>query len=165
MDAVSTTAATRAPRWLRVAGGLLVALAVALMTAWACGVIYYGALPHARVGAALALGFAAATGLAFALTPRRRRTLAGFVVAFAIVLGWWLAIPASNERDWQPEVSVTPWATVEGDRAHHGQLRFQGSRRSRSRSRRAGSGASSTPRSPGSSSSTSSCTWRPTSAT
>ena len=34
---------------------------------------------------------------------------------FALLVVWWLRIPASNLRDWQPEVSVTPWATIEGE--------------------------------------------------
>jgi len=37
------------------------------------------------------------------------------VVVFAVLVTWWLGIPASNERDWQPEVAVTPWVTQNGD--------------------------------------------------
>ena len=85
------------------------------MTAWATGAIYYSNLPWPRVRAALAIAFAVGTLVAFVARPRLK-TLAGFGVVFAAVLAWWLAIPASNTRDWQPDVAVTPWATIDGDR-------------------------------------------------
>jgi hypothetical protein len=44
-----------------------------------------------------------------------RRGVVSVGVLFLIVLMWWFQIPASNERDWQPEVAVTPWAEREGD--------------------------------------------------
>jgi hypothetical protein len=95
------------------------------MTAWAAGALYYARPGGSRVGAVLAVVFAAGTALAFLLLPRRRRTLAGFAVAWALVLVWWLALPATNDRDWQPEVAVSPWATVDGDRVTiHGVRNF-----------------------------------------
>jgi hypothetical protein len=106
----------RVSLWLRGVVAVLLGLLVAVMTAWAAGAIYYSDLPGTRLRAVLAIGFVVATALAFLLLPRRRRTLAGFLVVFALLVVWWLRIPASNSRDWQPEVSVTPWATIEGDR-------------------------------------------------
>jgi hypothetical protein len=41
--------------------------------------------------------------------------LLGFFVAFAMVFALWLQIPASNERDWQPEVAMTPHGMINGD--------------------------------------------------
>ena len=102
--------------WLRGIFAVLVGLIVAVMTAWAAGAIYYSNLPGSRLRAGLAIGFVVATGLAFVLLPRRRRTLAGFLVAFALLVVWWRGIPASNDRDWQPDVAVTPWAAIDGDR-------------------------------------------------
>ena len=32
---------------------------------------------------------------------------------FALVLGWWRALRPSNGRDWQPDVSVLPYADLE----------------------------------------------------
>lgn len=105
--------------------GVLVGLVVAGMTAWVAGAIYYGDIGGSRARLALAAGFVAATALAFLLSPCRRRTLAGFLVAFAIVVVWWLRIPASNDRDWQAEVSVTPWAEISGERVTiHGVRNF-----------------------------------------
>jgi Domain of unknown function (DUF4105) len=59
--------------------------------------------------------YAALTLLAFIFLPRRRRTLLGSVVAFALLVFLFFQIPASNGRDWQPEVAMTPYATVNGD--------------------------------------------------
>ena len=88
-------------------------LAVAGMTAWAALAIRYSDLTSARL---LAVLFAAGTLLAFALLPRRGHTLVGFLAAFAVVLAWWLRIPPSNDRDWQPEVAVLPSVTIDGER-------------------------------------------------
>jgi hypothetical protein len=59
------------------------------------------------------------------LTRRRGRTLVGYLIVFAALLALWFQIPASNERDWQTDVSVTPYATVNGDRVTiHGVRNF-----------------------------------------
>jgi Domain of unknown function (DUF4105) len=100
---------------LRVAGVLVVALVVAGMTSWSAAALYYSRPGGTRVGAILAIGFLVGTALAFLVLPRRRRTLVGFLVAFVVVLVWWLQVPASNDHDWQPEVAVTPWASRNGD--------------------------------------------------
>ena len=116
-------------RWARLAGrlvlGLVLGVVVAGMTAWGAGAIYYAPVPGPTVRAALALAFAVGTALAFLLLPRRRRTLVGFAVLFALLVVAWRQIPASNDRDWQPEVAVAPWATIDGDRVTiHGVRNF-----------------------------------------
>jgi hypothetical protein len=65
--------------------------------------------------AGLAGLFVLAPVLAFVSVPRRLRTMAGFLVVFAGIVAWWLSIPASNERTWQPDVAVLPYATVKGE--------------------------------------------------
>ncbi len=100
----------------RVARTVLVALAVAAMAAWAALAIDYSDLPSARLRTTLAIAFATGTALAFAVLPRRSRTLVGFLVAFALVVGWWLHITPSNDREWQPEVSRLAYADVDGER-------------------------------------------------
>lgn len=59
--------------------------------------------------------YAAITLLAFIFLPQRRRTLLGSAVAFALLVLLFFQIPASNERDWQPEVANAPYATINGD--------------------------------------------------
>ena len=93
----------------------LLGIIIAGMTAWATGAIYYSPLPGESLRAALAALFALATALAFLLLHNRRRTSAGFLIAFALLLFLFFQIPASNDRDWQPEVAVTPYADINGD--------------------------------------------------
>jgi hypothetical protein len=54
----------------------------------------------------------------FALVGRysNRRTRLGFLAACAAVLVWWLLMPPSNSRNWQPDVAVLPWADIQGNR-------------------------------------------------
>src|SRR5262249_1972740 len=74
----------------RIVGAALCGLAVAGMTAWAALAIRYSDLPSARILGAL---FAVGTLLAFVLLPRRRRTLVGFLIVFALIVVWWRHIP------------------------------------------------------------------------
>jgi Domain of unknown function (DUF4105) len=105
-----------ARRALRAAGIACLALLIAGMTAWAGLAIYYSDLSGERLRLGLAGAFALGTLAAFLFLPNRRRTLLGFLAAFAVVLLWWSSIEPSNERDWQAEVAVLPYATRDGDR-------------------------------------------------
>jgi hypothetical protein len=103
-------------RWaLRAAGMAGLALLIGGMTAWATLAIYYSDLPGEPLRLGLAAAFALGTLGAFLFLRHRRRTLLGFLAAFAAVLLWWTSIAPSNERDWQTEVAVLPYATPEGD--------------------------------------------------
>jgi hypothetical protein len=93
----------------------LVGVVVAAMTAWSAGAIYYSPLLDESLRSVLAAAFIIATALAFILRRNRRRTLFYFVIAFTILVGLFFQIPASNDRDWQPEVAVTPYVTLKGD--------------------------------------------------
>ena len=96
-------------------GRILIGIIVTGMTAWCAGAIYYSPLPGASLRALFAGGFVVVTALAFLLLPQRRRTLLGFFAAFGLLVALWLQIPASNDRDWQPEVAVAPYATISED--------------------------------------------------
>jgi hypothetical protein len=76
--------------------------------------IYYSDMANESLRIGLAVTFALAVVGLFLLL-RARLALAGFAVAFAIVLLWWIAIEPSNERDWQTDVAVLPYATRDGD--------------------------------------------------
>ncbi|MGH6895788.1 MAG: DUF4105 domain-containing protein [Geminicoccaceae bacterium] len=104
-----------ATAWLRALGIACLGLAVAGATVWGALAIYYSDLGGEPVRLGLAAAFALGTLLAFVLLRNRRRTLLGFCVAFAILLVWWTSIQPSNERAWQTEVAVLPYATREGD--------------------------------------------------
>jgi hypothetical protein len=108
------TSTSRARSAVRIATRLVIGLVVLLMTAWGAAALSYADLGSARVATALALAFAIGVGAVFILLPGRW-ALAAFVVLFGTLVLWWLQIPASNDRDWQTEVKVTPYATVAGD--------------------------------------------------
>ena len=85
------------------------------MTAWATLAIYYSDLPGAPLRIGLAAAFMLGTVAAFLVLRNCRRAMLGFSAAFAVVLLWWTSIEPSNERDWQTEVAVLPYATRDGD--------------------------------------------------
>ena len=99
----------------KIVGVLLLGAVVTGMTLWAMGALYYMPLLP-RLRGLLALAFGAATAVAFLGLPRRRWTLLGFGLVWVALVLWWSIIPASNSRDWQPDVAVLPYAALEGDR-------------------------------------------------
>ena len=84
------------------------------MTVWGVGALYYSPLVPEKWRPIAAAGYAAITALAFVFLPRRGRTVLGSVFVFGILVILFFQIPASNSRDWQPDVAVTPYATING---------------------------------------------------
>ena len=85
------------------------------ITLWGVGALYFSPLLPARWRAFAAASYGTASILAFALLPLPGRTAIAALAIFAVLVLLFLRIPASNDRDWQPDVSVTPHATVNGD--------------------------------------------------
>lgn len=81
---------------------------------WPTLAIYWSNLPWPWARQALALAFLVfgIWALWFARTPRMRLV---FAALFLGVLAWWLSIPASDDREWRPEVARMPRATIDGD--------------------------------------------------
>lgn len=100
---------------MKVAAWILTGIVVAAMTIWGAGMLYFSPLAPESVRAVVAGGFAALTVVAFLFLPRRERTLIGFAVIFALLVGLYFQISASNNRDWQREVAELPYATINGD--------------------------------------------------
>lgn len=100
---------------LRIFRYVLVGLILLGMTAWGALAIYYSNLTPAALRTALASAFALGTIIVLLFVRPRRRAVLGFLIVFAGVLLWWLAIPPSQNRDWQPDVAVLPFATFAGD--------------------------------------------------
>jgi hypothetical protein len=94
---------------------ILAIATIAGMTIWAVGALYYSPMLPEAWRAGVAASYAVITVLAFLFLRRRRRTAVVAAVAFALLVGWFLRIPASNHRDWEQEVAQTPYATVNGD--------------------------------------------------
>jgi hypothetical protein len=101
--------------WGRLTARILGGLVLAGLIGWSMLAIYHSDLPAtARPLVAMLFGLAAVLALLF-IRPLRRGILV-IVGGFALVVVWWLAIPPSNTRDWQPDVRELPYATVEGSK-------------------------------------------------
>jgi hypothetical protein len=97
----------------------LLALMLVVTTLWAVLAIYFGDSHTDMVQTSSAaivgfLGLATIISLGF---PRwRNRFLVGYSLLFMLILsGWLLVVQPSNERQWQADLAVLPFATVEGD--------------------------------------------------
>ena len=90
-------------------------VAIAAMTIWAVGALYYSPILPEKWRALAAGSYAGLTVFSFIGLPRRGRTAIVAVAAFAVLVGLFFWIPASNDRDWQPEVENLPYATISGD--------------------------------------------------
>src|SRR5215510_11958016 len=69
----------------------------------------HGTPPRTVVAAIVAL-----IPLVLVVILRRRRVgLIIFLLAFAAVLGWYFSLKPSHDRDWQRDVALLPYATIE----------------------------------------------------
>jgi len=96
---------------LTVSGVTLVALLV-----WMSFAVHYSPLAPAWLRTALSVIVPAGGVAALVFVRPHRRAALGIVAAFSLILAAWLAIPPSNQRDWQPDVAVLAFAEVRGDR-------------------------------------------------
>lgn len=86
-----------------------------LLVAWGAGALYFSQPPWPWLRYALAIGFAA-FGIWALWVSRRRYASIIFVVAFIVLVAWWVSIPPSHDREWRTEVAVMPRARIDGDR-------------------------------------------------
>jgi hypothetical protein len=104
-----------AGRSIRYAGRGLLGLAVVIMTLWGVMAIYYSNLGPGALRIFLCVVFGGAAAVSFIFLPRRGLTFAVFLVVFAGLMWWWSTIRPSNDRLWQKDVAVLPYAVVTGD--------------------------------------------------
>ena len=100
------------------AGLVLLAVLTAAAGVWGALALFYSGPQVDGLPYVLAAAFAAAslaTLLALTIGRWRWRTLATYVALFAVLVLWWRGIEPSNERDWQADVAVLPYATIDGD--------------------------------------------------
>jgi hypothetical protein len=102
-------------RLLRLAGRILFGLVLAVLALWCTMAVYYSNLPWSWLGTVAALAFLIGTAAVFVLVRPRRRAQLIFLGAVAVVIVWFLLIPPSNNRDWQPDVAVLPYAEINQD--------------------------------------------------
>jgi len=101
-----------------VAGQGLLGLLLVGTGAWGALALTYSGPRDEALRTALAAGWALASlaaSVAVAMPRWRRRALGAYVALFAVLLAWWLGIEPSNQRDWQRDVAVLPYADIDGD--------------------------------------------------
>lgn len=92
---------------------LVFTLVIAVLTVWASLAIYYSNISSEGARSGIAIGFTLCTAAAFLFFKKRFWTFIGFLIIFCLVVAWWLTIKPSNDRDWQPDVAVLPYASVQ----------------------------------------------------
>ncbi len=97
---------------------LLLGLLIVMAGGWGVLAITFAGpadttLRNSLAGAVAITTLAALVGLG--LRRWRGRSLAAYLILFAGLLTWWWRVEPSNERDWQTDVSVLPYATIDGD--------------------------------------------------
>jgi hypothetical protein len=90
-------------------------IVITAMMLWCTGALYYAPLLPESWRAMAAGTFALIAVLTFLFLPRRGRTTIGAIVIFVVIVIAFFRIPASNDRDWQPDVSRLPYATMQGN--------------------------------------------------
>jgi Domain of unknown function (DUF4105) len=93
--------------------GWTLAWLVALVCAiWAFGALYFD---FPKGGAFAAILFVIALLAIVIFVRGKLLKLASVFGAFAVVVSWWLTLKPSNYEAWQPDVSQTAWADINGD--------------------------------------------------
>jgi hypothetical protein len=86
--------------------------------AWGALALYIDGPGNDTLRAVLASAYAVAVLAALgAYSTRRFRWIAAtsYTSLFIVLFAWWSMIEPSNDREWQPEVAVLPYATFDGN--------------------------------------------------
>lgn len=98
---------------MRTARRVAFTLAGVPMGVWGAAALWFDGPAWRPLAAVLAAAFAVAV-IALANRPDLRGPIRAGILSAVVVL-WWLSIPPSNDRDWQPDVARPATATFEGD--------------------------------------------------
>lgn len=104
-------------RAFKIAGLLLLAVTVIVIGVWGSLAIAFLGPRHETFRLSLVFAFSAISAItliALAFPRRRWLILAAHYFLFMVILFWFFSIKPSNDRDWQADVSVLPYATVQG---------------------------------------------------
>ena len=101
--------------WINRLGKALIRFSLLMMALWASVAIFYSNLPG-LLRPWIAVIFAVCSLVALVGRYSDRRARLGFLAAFAVVLSYWLLMPPSNSRDWQPDLAVLSWAEIAGNK-------------------------------------------------
>jgi hypothetical protein len=91
------------------------AVVAVILVLWSMAAIYYSNLPWSFLRTGAAIAFPVVCFVIFFTIRSFRKAFLVFLAVFAVVLIWWLLIPPSNNRDWQPDVKVLPSAQINGN--------------------------------------------------
>ena len=93
-------------------------LVLAGLALWSILAVYYSNLPAAWLRTLAAAVYALLLGaILWRVRPWRLARWVGLGL-FALVILWFLFTPPSNNRDWQPDVAVLPYADINGDQVN-----------------------------------------------
>jgi hypothetical protein len=96
-------------------GWILAILILTAITGWESLTVYYSNLPEPfRLPGAIGIALVS-LGTLLMVRPAGRSIMI-FISVFVIVILWFLSIPPSNDRNWQPDVTRLAWAEIDGDR-------------------------------------------------
>jgi hypothetical protein len=109
------TGGMRRFRFIRQVGRIARSVFLTLLICWAGMAIYYSNLPG-PLRPVVAVAFVAVSIYLLLWVKSRTKGRLAFSAMFAVVVGCWMTIPPSNDRDWQPDLAVLPWADVVGSR-------------------------------------------------
>jgi len=102
-------------RFIKGFGKTLVRICLLLLAGWATVAILYSNLPAAIRPWAAGI-FAVGSLLALVGKYSSLRSRLGFLAVFSFILVYWLLMPPSNNRDWQPDLAKLAWAEISADR-------------------------------------------------
>lgn len=93
----------------------MLAVLLFMLTLWASAALYFDVRFRGLNIVFACLYVLGVIGIWIAV-KRRLLACALTVACFGLVLTWWLLLPPSNERQWQKDVTVLPYADIEGNR-------------------------------------------------
>ena len=98
--------------WIILFNFFVFALVIPLLTLWATLALYFSSVPWHSLRICVALAYVIGTALIFFRSRNRWRAASVFFIVFVVILIWWIHIPATNNRNWDPSVAVLPWVTI-----------------------------------------------------
>ncbi len=95
--------------------GLLGFLCRLLLVAWGACAIWWSNLPWLWLRAVIAVVFVVVAVKTLRFARSKQRGFVIFAAMFAAVVGWWMSIAPTHDRQWAPDVAVLPYAEINGD--------------------------------------------------
>ncbi len=119
---MSTPTESRPPaaphHWLRRIlgwfGWLVFGVSLLLLTLWAVAALHFD-VRVAWLRWPLMVVYVLAVLGVWILVKRRWLAVLFTLVAFGFVVAWWFMLEPSNNRDWQPDLAVLPYANIDGN--------------------------------------------------